>query len=84
MPQVSGSGCSSRLSKKQTVDWESTPTKTGSPAWKISSSIADTREVVLLVDSCSSSDGAMNDVVDGPQGHLMIVEVAPQFDHAPE
>ena len=55
MPQVSASRCSSGLSKKQKVEAASTPTKTGSPAWKSSSrKKADvgwsrSRYVVLLV-----------------------------------
>ena len=42
----------------------------------------DAGEVVLLVDSPGMSNGAMHDVVHGPQGDPKIEEVAQQFDHA--
>ena len=43
---------------------------------------ADGGEVVLLVDSPGMSNGAVHDVVHGPQGDPVIEEVAQQFDHA--
>ena len=50
--QVSASRCSSGLSKKQKVDWASTPTKTGSALEDlIEEADVDAGEVVLLVDS---------------------------------
>ena len=42
----------------------------------------DAGEVVLLVDSPGLSNGAVHDVVHGPQGDPIIEEVAQQFDHA--
>ena len=42
----------------------------------------DGGEVVLLVDSPGMSNGAVHDVVHGPQGDPVIEEVAQQFDHA--
>jgi len=43
---------------------------------------ADSGEVVLLIDSLGMSNGAVHDVVHGPQGDPVIEEVAKQFDHA--
>ena len=40
----------------------------------------DAGEVVLLVDSPGKRNGAVHDVVHGPQGDLVIEEVAKQFD----
>ena len=73
-----------RLSKKQKVDLASTPTKTGSLAWKISSRrpIANAGEVVLLVDCPGRSNGAVHDVVHGPHREPVIEDVSKQFDHA--
>src|SRR5271157_774322 len=42
----------------------------------------DGGEVVLLVDAPGMSNGAVHDVVHGPQGDPIIEEVAQQFDHA--
>ena len=42
----------------------------------------DAGKVVLLVDSPGLSNGAVHDVVHGPQGDPKIEEVAQQFDHA--
>ena len=82
MPQVSASRCSSRLSKKPKVDLASTPTKTGSRLEDlIEEADEDGGEVVLLVDSPGMSNGAVHDVVHGPQGDPKIEEVAQQFDH---
>ena len=62
-------GCSSGLSKKQKVEAASTPTETGSALEDlIEEADADGGEVVLLVDSPGMSNGAVHDVVHGPQG----------------
>ena len=83
MPQVSASRCSSGLSKKQKVDLASTPTKTGSRLEDlIEEADEDGGEVVLLVDSPGMSNGAVHDVVHGPQGDPIIEEVTQQFDDA--
>ena len=42
----------------------------------------DSGEVVLLVDPPGLSNGAVHDVVHGPQGDPKIEDVAQQFDHA--
>jgi hypothetical protein len=42
----------------------------------------DAGEVVLLVDSLGTRNGAVHDVVHGPQGDPIIEKVAQQFDHA--
>ncbi len=41
----------------------------------------DAGEVVLLVDFPGMRNGAVHDVVHGPQGDPVIEEVAKQFDH---
>ena len=41
----------------------------------------DGGEVVLLVDSLGLGDGAVNDVVHGAERHLIIENIAQQFDH---
>ena len=43
---------------------------------------ADAGEVVLLVDSLGMRNGAVHDVVHGPQRDPIIEDVAKQFDHA--
>ena len=42
----------------------------------------DAGEVVLLVDSLGMRNGAVHDVVHGPQGDPIIEEVTQQFDYA--
>src|SRR5271157_1110708 len=83
MPQVSASRCSSLLSKKQKVDWASTPHKDGIARLEdlVKEADEDGGEVVLLVDSPGIRNGAVHNGVHGPQGDPVIEEVAKQFDH---